>query len=153
MDRRSSFNQQNVDQLAGGALGHQLDREAPRWREVIRDPAWLQWLAQRHETLGWTRQQLLDDAVRTGNAHRVISLLRSFQQALAAGRASTDLPVVGQRGPYGKRTYTRADILNMSNLRRQGRINDADWMRWEHEMVAAGREGRITNPVPLSKTR
>jgi hypothetical protein len=35
----------------------------------------------------------------------------------------------------------------------QGRINDEDWMRWEVEMVAAGREGRIAGALPVGKTR
>ena len=153
------FNQQNVGlraQLASRSshlLEQAVECEVPTFREINRDPRWLQWLAGRHEYSGWTRQQLLDDAVQTGNAHRVISLFRGFQQAVAAGRATTDPPAVGQRGPYGKRTYTRTDITNMHKLRMQGRINDADWMRWEHELIAAGREGRIVGGVPLEKSR
>jgi hypothetical protein len=133
-------------QLAGRSsysLEQAVEREVPTFRAINRDPRWLQWLAGRHEYSGFTRQQLLDDAAQTGNVHRVVSLFRSFQQAVAAGRTTTDLPAVGQRGPYGKRTYTRADIVNMSKLRMRGRINDADWMRWEYELIAAGREGRI----------
>jgi len=142
------------EQLASSRiLELEVAREVPNFREIVRDPAWLQRLTGRHEYSGFTRQQLFDDSVRTGNAHRVISLLRSFQQAVAAGRTTTDPPIVGQRGPHGKRIYTRADILNMSNLRRQGRINDVDWMAWEMEMVAAGREGRIIGAVPLDRSR
>jgi hypothetical protein len=28
-------------------------------------------------------------------------------------------------------------------MRRRGEIGDEEWARWEHELVAAGREGRI----------
>jgi hypothetical protein len=159
MDFARAFGQQNAtlrEQLASMSphlLEQAVAREIPTFREINRDPRWLAWLAERHEYSGFTRQQLLDEAVRTGNAHRVISFFRGFQQAIAAGRATTGPPAVGQRGPYGNRTYTRADIVNMSKLRMQGRINDADWMRWEEEMVAAGREGRIAGAQPVSKVR
>jgi hypothetical protein len=155
--RAGAFSQQNTtlrEQLASMSphlLEQAVEREIPTFREINRDPRWSAWLAARHEYSGFTRQQLLDDAVRTGNSHRVISLFRGFQQAAAAGRAGPS--AVGQRGPYGKRTYTRADIVNMSKLRMKGRINDADWLRWEHELIAAGREGRILGAQPVSKAR
>jgi len=53
------------------------------------------------------------------------------------------------RQPWGS---TRDDITNMHKLRMQGRINDTDWLRWEHEMVAAGREGRILGGLPTAKS-
>ena len=31
----------------------------------------------------------------------------------------------------------------MARRRRKGEISDADWARWEYELIAAGREGRI----------
>jgi len=43
----------------------------------------------------------------------------------------------------------------MAAMRRKGEINDQDWLRWEHELVAAGREGRIrgalnNDGIPIS---
>jgi hypothetical protein len=40
--------------------------------------------------------------------------------------------------------------------RRKGQISDEAWARWEHELVAAGREGRIRaalgiDGVPVSR--
>jgi len=35
----------------------------------------------------------------------------------------------------------------MARLRRKGAINDADWARWEYELVAAGREGRVVGAL------
>jgi hypothetical protein len=49
----------------------------------------------------------------------------------------------------GRRTYTRAQIVDMSKRRMKGLINDADWARWEHQMIAAGREGRILGGLPV----
>jgi hypothetical protein len=31
----------------------------------------------------------------------------------------------------------------MARRRQKGLIDDAAWLRWEYELVAAGREGRI----------
>jgi hypothetical protein len=155
MDFARAFGQQNAtlrEQLASMSphlLEQAVAREIPNWQAINRDPAWLQWLAGRHEYSGFTRQQLLDDAVRTGNAHRVISFFRGFQQAAAAGRATTGPPAVGQRGPYGKPVYTRQQIVDASKQRMKGLVSDADWARWEIEMVAAGREGRIAGALPV----
>jgi hypothetical protein len=137
-------------QLAGGVLERQLDREVPRWREVNRDPRWLQWLAQRHELTAQPRQRLLDDATAQGDVRRIIALFHGFLAAY--GNMPRQPQEKAAYRPPGKRTYTRADIVNMSKLRMQGRINDADWMRWEHELIAAGREGRIVGGVPLEKS-
>jgi len=41
-------------------------------------------------------------------------------------------------------------------MRRKGQIGDEEWARWEYELVAAGREGRIVGAlgvdgVPVSR--
>jgi hypothetical protein len=38
----------------------------------------------------------------------------------------------------------------MAAMRRRGEINDAEWARWEHELIAAGREGRIIGALDLA---
>ena len=43
----------------------------------------------------------------------------------------------------------------MAAMRRKGEINDQDWLRWEYELVAAAREGRVrgslnNDGVPVS---
>jgi len=35
----------------------------------------------------------------------------------------------------------------MARRRRKGEISDADWARWEYEIVAAGREGRVVGAL------
>jgi hypothetical protein len=122
-------------------LEQAVAREIPNWKEINRDPAWLQWLAGRHEYSGFTRQQLLDDAVRTGNAHRVISFFRGFQQA-GANRASAPASSV----PTGKRTYTRADIVKYSDAYRRGQISEADYQKLSADIHRAVAEGRIVDP-------
>src|SRR5262249_42158612 len=115
-------------------------------------PRWLQWLAGRHEYSGFTRQQLLDDAVRTGNAHRVISLLRGYQQALAAGRASqwTPPPAEGRNKPV----YRRAHITNAHRAYMKGAYKgrEAEYEALQADQHRAIAEGRIIDlPVVRGK--
>jgi hypothetical protein len=98
-------------------LEQALDREVPRWREINADPRWLQWLAQRHELSGQPRQRLLDDATAQGDARRIIALFHGF---LAAYGNTTIGQQPQQQAAYrqgGKRTYTRAQIVDMSKRR------------------------------------
>jgi len=128
-----------------------LDREVPRWREVICDSRWPQWLAQRHELTGQPRQRLLDDATAQGDVRRLITLFAGFL-ASYGNTPQQPQPQDAYR-PTGKRIYSRAEISEMSRRRMRGLINDTDWMRWEIEMVNAGREGRILGGQPVGKAR
>jgi hypothetical protein len=123
-------------------LEQAVAREVPNWKEINVDPVWLQWLAGRDPYSGWTRQQLLDDAVRSGNSYRVVSLFRGFLQAGAAGRASAPAASV----PTGKRSYTRADIVKYSDAYRRGQISEADYQRLQADIHAAVGENRILDP-------
>lgn len=67
-------------------LDQRLAEAVPNFREIDRDPPWLQWLTGRDALSGQIRQQLLDDAVAKGNAGRVIAFFRGFLQEAAAGR-------------------------------------------------------------------
>jgi exonuclease VII large subunit len=49
-------------------LDQRLAEAVPNFREIDRDPRWLQWLTGRDALSGQIRQQLLDDAVAKGNA-------------------------------------------------------------------------------------
>jgi hypothetical protein len=51
------------------------------------------------------------------------------------------------------RTYTREQIRRNYEVRRQGGFagREAEWERLELDMISAGREGRVENPVPLAK--
>jgi len=54
----------------------------------------------------------------------------------------------GGRAPYNsKPIYTRQQITEMARRRQKGLIGDADWARWEYELIAAGREGRVVGAL------
>jgi hypothetical protein len=124
-----------------------LDREIPNWREVNSDSRFWDWLTGIHDFSGVPRQQLLNGAVASGDADRVIRIFRGFIAEVGGqpGRAAPRQAAPGQsRGmqPSG-RIYGRDEILKMAARRRRGEINDQAWLRWEHELIAAARQGRI----------
>jgi hypothetical protein len=101
--------------------------------------------ARRDVLSGEIRQRLLDEAVARADAARVINFFRGFLQEASAA------PGQGQAQPQyaaaGKRLYSRAQIAEMARRRRKGEFTDAQWMAWEHELVAAGREGRVVGAL------
>jgi hypothetical protein len=103
-------------------LDQRLAEAVPNFREIDRDPRWLQWLTGRDALSGQIRQQLLDDAVAKGNAGRVIAFFRGFLQEAAAGRHGQPGQAAG-----GNPLYTRAQITQMASLRRKGVYSDAEW--------------------------
>jgi len=38
----------------------------------------------------------------------------------------------------------------MAAMRRRGEISDAEWAKWEHELIAAGKQGRIRGALDLA---
>jgi hypothetical protein len=52
-----------------------------------------------------------------------------------------------QRKPF----YTRPQILKFHEAHRRGQITGPEWDRLERDIIAAAREGRVANPVPLAK--
>jgi hypothetical protein len=130
-----------------------LDRNVPRWRAVSQDPRWPQWLSQRHELTGQPRWRLLDDCVAQGDSRRAAALFFEFLNAYGNTPLSPQAQSQASYRPTGRRIYSRAEISDMSRRRMKGLVDDATWLRWEHEMVAAGREGRIIGALPLDKSR
>jgi hypothetical protein len=102
--------------------------------------------ASRSDALsGRVRQTLLNDAIQSGNADRVAMFFRSFQQE--AG--STQAPAAARAQMPSGQIYTRAQIAKLYRQHQQGAYNgrESEWARQEADMIAAGREGRIRNPV------
>ena len=88
----------------------------------------------------------MKDAAAAGNASRVANFFKGF---LAAGNAPANT-AARSATPSRKPTYVRSQITQMAAIRRRGEIGDAEWARWEHELVAAGKEGRILGALDLA---
>jgi len=130
-------------------LEQQLDRLLPNWRTINDDPRFHQWLVGTHEFSGLSKQQLLDSAVARGDVGRAIKFFQRFlEEQGAVGRASAGQATAPARRralttPDGRPIFTRAEITQRWKLRRQGRIGDEAWARWENELCRASAEGRI----------
>jgi hypothetical protein len=148
LEERDEQLREGLQRATKTAIDHALDTAVPNWRQVNSDPRWIGWLNFPEPLSGCRRQDLLNDAVAQGDADRVIRIFRGFiaeaggqpaQQSVQPAWAAPSYRPVQSSG----RQISRDQILQMASLRRKGQINDADWARWEHELIAAGRERRI----------
>jgi hypothetical protein len=127
------------------AIEQTLDREIPNWRACYRNPAFADWLAVPDVYSGAVRSQLMRHAVDAGDAGRVASFYRGF--LAEGGQAPVGQQHAGRtRQPAaGKPIYSREQIRHLYAQRRLGHINDANWARIEADIIAAGRENRVTS--------
>jgi len=153
--------QEQLGEQAHKNLEQALDRLVPNWRAINADERFHQWLGGIHEPSGRLRQELLNNAAASNDARRLSMFFREF---LAAANQATATRA-SQRNPRrtrarttasGERIYDRSEITRMWERRRQGRINDADWARWEAELCRASAEGRIAggldqDGIPVSR--
>jgi hypothetical protein len=155
LQRLHEENQELQDQLTSTAkttIDQYLDREVPNWRQINVDERFHSWLLQPEPYSGIIRDRLLKDAAHAANAQRVASFFKGFlrEEGVAgqapAGQAPQRTP---RRAPSGKPIYTRPQIEQMWARRRKGEIGDEAWARWEHELIAAGREGRIVGALGI----
>jgi hypothetical protein len=122
-----------------------LDSQVSNWRSIYANPAFADWLSQPDDYSAATRSQLLRNAVSNGDAGRVVAFYRGFQQN-PAGQARSYPRGSSPRAATGARPiYTRQQIANLYERRRKGEFNDARWAQIEADIIAAGREGRVTS--------
>jgi hypothetical protein len=123
-----------------------LDTQIRDWRTTYADPRFANWLAEPDGYSGAVRSRLLRDAVAKGDANRVAAIYAGFQRE-AGQRAPAGQQRSYQSSPAatGKPLYSREQIKQLYEQRRRGAINDANWARIEADIIAAGREGRVTS--------
>ena len=127
-----------------------VERLVPNYRETDRDPRWHNWLLQTDPLTGRPRQQILNDAIASTDANRVAAFFRGFQQTVGSQSPSSAAPAPNRaRSSGNKPIYTRAQIAQLYSAHRQGAYvgREAEWQRLEYELIAAGREGRISGAV------
>jgi hypothetical protein len=148
LEERDEQLRERLQRATKTAIDHALDTAVPNWREVNQDPRWFQWLNLPEPLSGCRRQDLLNDAVGQGDADRVVRIFRGFMaevggQPATSSRPASVLPASYPPVQSSGRQISRDQILQMASLRRQGKIDDQTWARWERELIAAGRERRI----------
>jgi hypothetical protein len=119
----------------------------PDYRQVDADPQWHQWLLGVDPLSNRIRQQLLNEAIRNGDAARVKLIFDGYRQAGSSPQTQT---VSGRRPrSSGKPIYSRQQIAQLYSQHRRGYYNgrESEWQRQEQDIIAAGREGRVVDPV------
>lgn len=154
-------------------LDQQVELAVPNYREIDRDPRWHRWLLGIDVLSGRVRQQLLNEAISSAAAPRVISFFRGFlneeaatghndsapisHQPAAPREAAVNLSLIAAPGrarpatggdaslPPERPFYTRAQIRDLYSAHRKGAYvgREAEWARQDADIIAAGREGRI----------
>jgi hypothetical protein len=154
-------------------LDQAVELAVPNYREIDRDPRWHRWLLGIDVLSGRVRQQLLNEAISSAAAPRVISFFRGFlneeaatghnesapfsHQPAAPREAAIDLVSLAAPGrarpatggdaglPPDRPIYTRAQIRDLYSAHRKGAYvgREAEWARQDADIIAAGREGRI----------
>jgi hypothetical protein len=131
------------------AIQAALDRDVPGWKErIFADPAFSTWLESPDPYNDGTRSQLLRRAVANGDADRVVRFYRGFLAEHAP--AGQQRAAQSRQTSAGGNIYTRAQIASLYDRRRKGEISDTDWARWEADIFAASRQGRIVGALNLS---
>jgi hypothetical protein len=126
---------------------HRLDQQVaaavPNFREIDQNPYWHRYLLEYDPLSGVVRQKLLNDAIASGDANRVIAFFRGFQQE--AAQASPSPHRSRHTAAPSKPVYTRAQIQQLYEAHRKGAYagREAEWNRIENDIFAAQREGRV----------
>lgn len=148
----------------------QLDKNVENWREINRDPQFLEWLASRDPFSGLVRRDMLQEAFNRADAPRVIAFFNGFLREHAAvtegdrsgpgkkkpdtGNALDKLVAPGRQRTGSanrtgardeKRMWTEAEITQFYAEKRKGAFKGSEKLmqQLEDDIFAAQREGRI----------
>jgi hypothetical protein len=137
----------NLDQRVAAAV--------PNYQAIDRDPRWHRWLLQVDPLSGHPRQLLLNDAIASGSDARIAAFFRGFQQAAGDSPSSASAGAAPGRTRSASstrgRTYSRDEVAKLYDQHRRGAYagREAEWAKLEVDIIRAGAEGRIQNPVDI----
>lgn len=138
-----------------------LTRQVPSWRQVNVDPAFIAWLQEEDGFTGKTKLDLLTDAYSTGNLARTVRFFKAYEEStgqVAAPEAApakkdnvTKLIAPGKSRsvatpPVQANTaqiWTKDDISRLYDDKRNGRITQEEFDKYERDLFKAQGEGRI----------
>jgi hypothetical protein len=147
LEQQGAELRQRLAQEARRRLDQEVAVAVPDFRDIDVNPRWHRFLVEVDPFTGRVRQALLNEAVKSGEARRVIAFFQKFlHEQQAADQASS--PGRPRRAPE-KRTYTRAEIGQLYEQHRKGA--EAEWARLESDIFAAQHENRIQGTPYLTK--
>jgi hypothetical protein len=146
------------------ALDQRVEAAVPNYRVFDQDPRWHSWLSSRDMMSGRVRQELLNEAIASGNTSWVVEFFKKFEAEPASNfqngsfsgdRASERAPSRARRrsAAPGETVYTNDSIRKLYEAHRRGVYANRpdDWSRIEADIFAAQREGRVQAAVFLTK--
>jgi hypothetical protein len=88
LDRQNQELQVRLAREARARMDMRVEQAVPNFRDIDRDPNWHRYLLEVDTLSGRVRQILLDDAIASGDANRVIAFFRGFlRESGGAGHA------------------------------------------------------------------
>jgi hypothetical protein len=147
LDQQNAELRRQVAEQTRKAMHQQVEAAVPNWREIDSDPRWHEWLSQTDPFTGAVRQQVLDDAIAAGSAPRVIAFFHGFQGGGGEGRSGTGGTRRARTASGQQQVYTRAQIKQLGELHRKGKLQGAEWDRIERDIIDAAREGRVVGAL------
>jgi hypothetical protein len=153
-----NLEQQNAELRRGLAvearrnLDAAVERAIPNYREIDRDPGWHRWLLGVDTYTGQPRQALLNIAIADGSAARVVALFNGFLRESGGSHAASPASSGRTRSSGNKPIYTRSQVAALYSAHQKGAYTgrEQEWARQEHDIIAAGREGRILGATDVA---
>jgi hypothetical protein len=144
--------QRRLAQEARHRLDAAVEQAIPNYRTIDQDPRWHQFLLTVDSLSGRQRQTLLNDAIASADANRVIAFFRTFLRE--AGGADHTASHASNTSSYGTRRatssvngpiYSAAQIAKLYDQKRRGAYagREAEWARQEVDIFRAQHEGRV----------
>jgi hypothetical protein len=145
--------QRRLAQEARHRLDQQVAAAVPDYQTIDRDPNWHRWLLGYDTYTGQVRQQLLNDAIASGQANRVIAFFKGYLRESGNQSPGSAATTSGRTRSFGKPVYTRDQIAQLYSAHRQGAYagQEQAWARQEADIFAAQREGRVQGLPYLTK--
>jgi hypothetical protein len=153
IERQNAELQRRLAIEARRNLDARVERAVPNFREVDRDPRWLQWLAGTDALTGRARQVLLNDAIASTDASRVAEFFRKFQQEAGSIQSQAPSTAPGRtRSSGNKPIYTRSQVAQLYRAHQQGAYagREAEWAKQEADIIRASGEGRILGGTDIA---
>lgn len=129
-----------------------LATECPGWEQQNTDPAFLEWLKAADDVYGFPRNEALQRAYGTWDAHRVAAIFKEFRSKNAApvNPLSRQVAPTHSRGaaqPQGTptRKWTQESIASFYDAWRRGHVSEEDAKRIEVEILNAVNAGLVEN--------
>jgi hypothetical protein len=151
LQQQNAALQQQVARDRRRALDEKVAALVPDYRTIDANPAWHQWLLGIDLLSGRMRQQLLNEAISSGNAQQVKAVFDRFRsQGHSTGTTGSRTT---SRRSSGKNFYTHDDIKRLYEAHRKGAYTNLEdaWARQEANIFAAMREGRVEQKPYLTK--